>query len=141
MPARTEPPMARRSRSGSLCARWLRLSALLLGASSLTVSCFLNPKTDDLPGSQFAGPPIVSGEGDMGGLPSPGGDDGDGLIDDGSNNPGNAGAPGTDDPEVPGPPTGAAPDAGAEPADTLAGDAGGELSDTALSADAGIDAQ
>jgi hypothetical protein len=124
MPARTEPPLAARSRIGSTCAKWLRLSALVLGASSLAVACFLNPKTDDLPGSNVAGPGVDlnPGGGDYGSDP----DDGEQLV------PGATGAPS----DLGEPPANAAePDAGAA-SDTLGADAGADLAhDSGLDAD------
>jgi hypothetical protein len=108
----------------------LRRTALALLASSLSVSCFLNPKTDDLPGSVVGGPTL----GDNGGIDTPGAneDPGDDLSpspdDDGAEPPPDF----TERPPV------NEPDAGSELADTLGAsrDAGdGATGDTGVDAD------
>jgi hypothetical protein len=61
MPARNEPGLAGRSRSAPNCARWLGRWLIVCAASGLAGACFLNPKTDDLPGDasgDFPGPPF-----------------------------------------------------------------------------------
>ncbi len=127
MPARTEPCLAQQSRRGSTCAAWLRRCLLVIAASSLSVACFLNPKTDDLPSPVFGEP--------GGGIDAPGGSNNDNDPDDGfmpsppTLTPDNLG----EDPATP------PPDAGAEPGEPSAADAGSELADT-FSSDAGSDA-
>lgn len=131
MPARIEPGRAAPSRLGSVCARWLRLGVLALAASSLPVGCFLNPKTDDLPGTTVSIPDI-----------------GDGPAQPGADNGGNIGG-GELAPTDPAPPpnlgepstpTEAAADAGSEASDTFATDAGSELPGSP-SRDSGLDAE
>lgn len=121
--------MTARSRLGSICARWLRLSALALAASSLAVACFLNPKTDDLPGTNLSLPDVPGGEQEEPGA--------GGIANPDDFTPGNGPPPhlGAGDPQSPDP----APDAGSPIGDTLATDAGVLLLEP-LTHDAGSDA-
>jgi hypothetical protein len=122
MPARNEPPLAARSRSGPKCARtWVRW--LGVGAASLlAVACFLNPKTDDLPKFDSA-PPFGQGNGIPGPQEEPA-VPGGGVSDDGLEaDPGQSSAPPTDAPEPSNTPDRDA-DAGAELSTDAGSDAG-----------------
>ena len=133
MPARIEPHRTVRSRFGSTCAKWLRVGALALAGSSLTLACVLNPKTDDLPGSTANIPDLPDGiQGQPGGGNASGDDDGPELLPTDPEQPPNLG----EEPR----PSDTPPDAGTEANDTRPADAGSELADS-FSRDSGLDAE